>query len=137
MLEILVSTILLALVITSLANIFVATKRLIFHVRARATAAEISKYYLDPLQMRVSAQNWGTTTASGNCLRMFTQVALDTTVWIDDTSATTYTPEYDVSNPQDGIIDIDDMDMNPNPPNPPTDMICRVPLRIHWDERTR
>lgn len=132
LLEILISTILLALVIAALANIFIATKRLVMHTRSRAAAAELSRIYMDSLQMQISQQNWGTTTASGNCLRMF--AGRDTAVWTDNTTNTVYTPDYDAN--QDSNIDIDDMDMNPNPPNPPTDIICRVALRLHWDERT-
>lgn len=132
LLEILVSTILLALVVAALANIFIATKRLVMHTRSRAAAAELSRSYMDSLQMEISQLNWGVTTPSGNCLRMF--AGRNTATWTDTTTNTLYTPDYDAN--QDASIDIDDMDIKPNPPNPPTDMICRVSLRIDWDERT-
>lgn len=65
LIEILVSAIILALVLTGLVNIFVAGKRYILHTRSRMTAAELSGFFLDPLQMQVRQDTW---TAATNCL---------------------------------------------------------------------
>lgn len=129
LLEILVSAILLALLILGLANIFVATRRLVFHIGARLTAAEVSRRYLDPLYMQVSATNWGATTTSGNCLRMFS--ARDTNFWDETVSNTRFTPNY---NPDGaGADDIDDINLTANPGE---SILCRVSLRVNWNERT-
>lgn len=58
LLEILISTIILALVMTGLANIFIAGKRYILHSRARMTGGELGKLFLDPLQMDVRQDEW-------------------------------------------------------------------------------
>lgn len=65
LIEILVSAIILALVLTGLVNIFVAGKRYILHTRSRMTAAELGRFFLDPLQMQVNQAEWS---GAGNCL---------------------------------------------------------------------
>jgi len=60
LLEILISVIILALVVTGLANVFVAGKRYIQHSRMRMTGGELGKYFLDPLQMQVRQDTWAT-----------------------------------------------------------------------------
>jgi len=70
LLEILISVLILALVMTGLANVFVAGKRHILHSRSRMTVSELGKYFLDPLQMQVRQNDWTTTTnclGTGNC----------------------------------------------------------------------
>lgn len=133
LLEILVSAILLALLILGLANIFVATRRLVFHIGARLTAAEISRRYLDPFYMQVSAANWGVTTPSGNCSRMFVKMFAAPYInpYTESASNTIFTPNY---NPDGaGADDIDDVNFTVNPGE---SVICRVALRVNWDERT-
>jgi Tfp pilus assembly protein PilV len=61
LLEIVVSTTLLALVTTGLANLFVAGKRYIAHTRSRMAGGELGKYFLDPLQMYVKQTDWNNT----------------------------------------------------------------------------
>jgi Tfp pilus assembly protein PilV len=63
LIEILVSCVILALVLTGLVNIFIAGKRYILHSRSRMTASELGRYFLDPLQMQVRQDQWG-----NNCL---------------------------------------------------------------------
>jgi Tfp pilus assembly protein PilV len=66
--EILVSVIILALVITGLANVFVAGKRYIRHSRMRMGGGEIGKQFLDPLQSYVRQDTWGTNPLGSNTI---------------------------------------------------------------------
>lgn len=52
--EILISTLILALLTAGLANLFIAGKRHILHSRSRITGGEIGKIFIDPLQMEVT-----------------------------------------------------------------------------------
>lgn len=69
--EILVATIILALTVGGIANVFVASKRNIMHARSRMSGGEIGKYFLDPLQMNVRQDQWDTAAANAaaNCLK--------------------------------------------------------------------
>lgn len=58
LLEILISTLIFALIVTSLVNLFVAAKRLTQHTRSRIQAAELGRLFLDPLQMDVRQDTW-------------------------------------------------------------------------------
>ncbi|MFA5115495.1 MAG: hypothetical protein WC469_05480 [Candidatus Omnitrophota bacterium] len=57
-LEILVAVLILALIIGGLANIFISSKWYFLHVRSVMTAAELTRYFLDPLQANVSQDTW-------------------------------------------------------------------------------
>jgi len=63
LLEILIASLILALVITGLLGIFIQGKSLSQHNRARIAAGELGKYFLEPLQMQVREDNW-----TANCL---------------------------------------------------------------------
>ena len=63
LMEILVSVLILALVTTGLASIFVASKRHILHARSRMQVAELGRLFLAPLQMQVKQNEW-----ASNCL---------------------------------------------------------------------
>jgi len=68
LIEILVSCVILALVLTGLVSIFIAGKRHVLHGRSRMTASELGRYFLDPLQMQVRQDDWGANCLSqGNC----------------------------------------------------------------------
>jgi|SRR3989338_7255415 len=68
LLEILISTLILALLMLGLGNIFVAGKRLILHSRSRMTGGELGKYFLDDFQMLVRQDTWSTNCLGlGNC----------------------------------------------------------------------
>jgi len=56
--EALVSTVLISLVLVGLGNLFLGGKRWIGHRRYQITAAQVSKVFLDPLQMDVRQDNW-------------------------------------------------------------------------------
>ena len=90
--EILVSMVIFALIMAGLANLFTATKRLTLHSRYRITAGELGRYFLDPLQMGVRQDEWGSNCVSTNGIN--TGGCDITKQTIDNT---TYTPEYEKS----------------------------------------
>src|SRR3989338_5521605 len=67
LLEILISTLILALLMIGLGNIFVAGKKLILHSRSRMTGGELGKNFLDPFQRLVRQDEWDTG-PNQNCL---------------------------------------------------------------------
>jgi prepilin-type N-terminal cleavage/methylation domain-containing protein len=70
LMEIIVSVVILALVVTGLINIFIAGRRHILHTRLRMTATELGRYFLDPLQMQVRQDTWNDLAnclGTGNC----------------------------------------------------------------------
>ncbi|MDD5165915.1 MAG: hypothetical protein PHQ57_00795 [Candidatus Omnitrophica bacterium] len=121
-LEVLISALLLALVITGLANIFVAAKRYIFHSRARVTAVERIKSCLEPLQMQVDQSRFVVDPMDPGLWSWNPAIF---GAWMDSSTVTLYTPGYTIL-PMD--LDLD--------PNARTSEINRVDLRIDWDERT-
>ena len=77
LIEILVSAIILALVMTGLVGIFIGGKRHILHSRSRMTAAELGKYFLEPLQMEVRQDTWSTNCLGGSACPPTTPQTLD------------------------------------------------------------
>jgi len=61
--EVVVSIVILALVVTGLVNIFLSSKRLALRTRSRMTGAELGKRFLDPLQSYIRQDTW----AGSNC----------------------------------------------------------------------
>ena len=112
LIEILVSTIILALVMTGLVGIFIGGKRHILHSRSRMTAAELGKYFLDPLQMLVRQDTWNN--ATQNCLG--TASCADQTIGPVQGLDWTYTAHYTVTN------------------NIPITNLNRVKVDIAWTE---
>lgn len=102
--EILVSVIILALVITGLANVFVAGKRYIKHSRSRMAGGELGKKFLDPLQSYVREDTWNTNLLGTDSIGR-TEPAQDG-----------YTPTYDTS------------------AHPSEDNIRKVKVTIAWPE---
>lgn len=84
--EILVSVVILALVITGLANVFVAGKRYIKYSRLRMGGGEIGKRFLDPLQTYVRQNDWNTSTNRLGVPQTWSGTVIDG-----------YTPNYAVS----------------------------------------
>jgi len=58
LLEILIAALILALVMTGLASIFLAGKRHLAHTRSKIQAAELGKLFLAPLQQDVRQDTW-------------------------------------------------------------------------------
>ena len=66
LIEIIVASLILALTMAGLVNIFVSGKRYILHSRARMAGGELGKFFLDPLQTDVREDQWGTNCLSAN-----------------------------------------------------------------------
>jgi len=58
--EIIVSTVIMALIMAGMSNIFIAGRRHLLHSRCRMTSAELGHYFLDPLQLQVRQDTWDT-----------------------------------------------------------------------------
>lgn len=106
LLEILISSIILALVMTGLANLFVAGKKYILHSRSRIQAVELGRLFLSPLQMDVDQSKWGS-----NCLSAGINCQGPQTV-----DNIVYTPTYIISNAF------------------PISTLHKVKVTIKWDE---
>jgi len=61
--EIIIAALILALVTTGLAYVFLAGKRHMLHIRSKIQAAELGRLFLAPLQMQVKQNEW-----ASNCL---------------------------------------------------------------------
>lgn len=61
--EIIISTFLMVLILSGLIHVFVAGRRYIVYNRNRIAGAQISRVFLDPLQMDVNQSEW-----ANNCL---------------------------------------------------------------------
>jgi len=88
LLEILVSALILALVMTGMANIFLASRRYLMRTRSKIQAAELGRLFLAPLQMDVRQDQWGS-----NCLSAGTGCPGAQTI-----NNIPYTPTYEISN---------------------------------------
>ena len=83
--EVVVSAVLLSIVLTGLAALFVTGRRSMLHSRSRMITGELAKFFLEPLQMDVNQANWGS-----NCLSA--QIGCPGAVTLSD--GITYTPTY-------------------------------------------
>ena len=61
--EVLVSALILAFALVGMISLFIAGRRYMLHSRTRMTSTELGRYFLDPLQLQVRQDLWGT-----NCL---------------------------------------------------------------------
>lgn len=100
LLEIIISMVILALVITGLVNVFVASKRLIQHSRYRTEGGAIGKKFIDPLQAYIRQDTWGgsncfNTNDPNNPASMANCPAIPASYTMDNTI---YTPQYYISN---------------------------------------
>lgn len=64
--EVIISLVLITLTITGLAHLFLAGKRLLFLSHTRMGGGELGKVFLDPLQMDVRQDQWGSNCLSSN-----------------------------------------------------------------------
>ena len=65
--EVIISTLIFALVMSGMASVFVAGKRHVVHSRERITSGEMGKLFLEPLQLHVRQNDWDT---AANALRI-------------------------------------------------------------------
>ena len=66
LIEILVATLILAITMAGLVNLFMSGKKLLLRNPYRMTAVDLGRFLLDPLQMNVSASLWTSTCLGGN-----------------------------------------------------------------------
>lgn len=52
------STLIFAMLMTGLANLFIAGKRYVLHAKSRMSGGELGKYFVDPLHMQVRQDTW-------------------------------------------------------------------------------
>lgn len=71
LIEVVVSTVVFALVIVGLISVFVAGTKHIIHARERMTSAELGKLFIDSLQIDVRQDTWASSPA-GNALTIGT-----------------------------------------------------------------
>ena len=113
LLEILISALILSLIITGLISIFVSGKRWVSHSRARMSAGELGKLFLDPFDNDIRADEWGNNCVSG-------LVAACPNPQTETIGSIQYDARY-VSSPV----------AVPVPTNPP---LRRVTVTINWNE---
>ncbi len=111
--EIIVASMILAIVMTGLAGIFVGGKRWILHFRSRMTAGELSRKFLDFIPLQVRQDQWGANELSN---AMIADRSANTTEGFDRN----YTANYTVV---PGI----------NPDSPVTNL-TKVKVDIKWRE---
>jgi Tfp pilus assembly protein PilW len=109
LLEIVMATLILSLVVTGLANLFITSKRYLLHARSRMTGGELGRYFLDPLQGYVRQDQWPSgpnqnCLAAGNCpdATVGTAQGLDK----DYTARYTIRPDKPVANINKVSVDI-------------------------------
>lgn len=104
LIEILVSTLILALVLAGLVNVFTSSRNYIVHYRKLSISSELGKNFLNPLEMDINQSTWGS-----NCLSAGINCPSDVTI-----DGTNYRPEYEF------------MDFG--------NELRKVKLTIHWNE---
>lgn len=58
LIEIVVASVIFALVIVGLLSVLITGNKLIIHARERITSAQLGKLFVDPLQINVSQDTW-------------------------------------------------------------------------------
>lgn len=96
LLEVIIATLILALVIGSLANIFVVGKRHILYSRSKMQTAELGRLFLDPLQAQVRQDQWGNI---NHCL----STNAGCPAGAQTLDSIPYTPTYDITNVNVGV----------------------------------
>ena len=89
LLEVLVATVIFALIMIGLGNIFVAGRKYMLHARARMSGGQLGKNFLNPLHGQVRQDQWGS-----NCLSQDQLNGCTETKTIDNI---TYNVTYDIN----------------------------------------
>jgi hypothetical protein len=113
LLENLIAVVILVLIIFGMVGIFISGRQHIGHSRSLVSAAELGRYYLDPLQLQVRQDQWATT-----CLgaRNGALCQSDPALLPQNLNGILYTPTYIVSDA------------------PGSTTVRRVKLTITWNE---
>jgi prepilin-type N-terminal cleavage/methylation domain-containing protein len=125
LLEIIVSTLLLAIVMAGLTNIFLSGKRYLLHSRSRMSGGELGKLFLDPLQMYIRQDTWNQV---GNALN--TQVS-----YCDDNGSHPQNPACPQNASSRTLAPITySVEYNTTTPDAAHPNIRRVVANITWNE---
>ena len=84
--EVIVATVIFALVMAGMVSVFVAGKRHVMHSRERMTSGEMVKLFIEPLQLYVRQNDWDT---ASNALR---SVGSNYTTYCDSDGGHTQNP---------------------------------------------
>ena len=124
LLEIIVATLILALVMTGLVNVFLAAKRHLTHTRSKIQGAELGRLFVTPLQMYVRQDTWN---QSGNALNIGTR-------YCDNDAGHTQQPNCpsQAERTLDGIEYKAQYDITS--PFAPSSDIRKVKVTINWTE---
>jgi len=116
--EIIVATMIMAITMAGLVNLFVSSKRWLLHSRARMTGGELGKLFLDPSYSDIQQLNWDDSSndyLSGNSLHKRNEAA-GTVVTLDNRG---YQPYYTLESiPGFGV----------------NEAARKLKVRIYWDE---
>jgi len=133
LLEILISTLIFALVMAGLVNLFIAAKRLTLHVRSRIQATELGKLFLDPLQMAVRQDTWN---QAGNSLN-------PGVTYCDSPTHPAAQQNPSCPPPADRMLDNIEYsaqytisDIQPDPIGHPQSILRKVVTTVTWNEPT-
>lgn len=66
LIEIIVATILFSVIMFGMVNLYLTAKRYVIHNRNKNTGGQLGKFFLEPLQMDVRQDEWGTNCLSNN-----------------------------------------------------------------------
>jgi len=86
--------VIMALVVTGIASVFISSRRLLKHARFRMGGSEIGKQFLDPLQSYVRGDSWDN--ATSNCFKSFNVSQCPDVS--NATNSTIYSANYTISN---------------------------------------
>jgi len=130
LMEIIVATVIFALAVAGLMNLFVAGKRYILHSRSRMSGGELGKVFLEPLQMSVRQDTWG---QAGNSLTNTPTGGL----YCDGVPGHTQLPGCSADRTLDGVpyaakYEIDAAPTPTGAATPPE--LRRVVLTVNWSE---
>lgn len=94
LLENLIALIILILVMGGLISVFISGRQNILRFRSKMTAAEMGRFFLEPLQIQVSEDNWVNTCLGSKNASICEGSDLFQPM---DISGITYTPSYEIS----------------------------------------
>ncbi|MEW6074802.1 MAG: prepilin-type N-terminal cleavage/methylation domain-containing protein [Candidatus Omnitrophota bacterium] len=88
LIEIIVATLLFSVIMFGMVNLYLTAKRYVLHSRYKNTGGQLGKFFLDPLQMDVRNDQWGT-----NCLSGGAGCPVNQTIY-----HVNYIPNYTINN---------------------------------------
>lgn len=108
--EVIIATVILALVISGLANLFISVKRFNLNSQLRMSGGELEKYQLSRFSAEVRQDEWDAGAKdyqAGNLLRKTASVVTEADFTLSTNPERKYTPTYAVSKPPDRALPAD------------------------------